>query len=83
MQRYFVENLINKTKKRKGPALTGFARFIMAPDTYNTDVRFISRAHLEALGKKLGKGGGEKLTKAHWADLKLQIDRALAVVPAD
>ena len=83
LQRTYINRLISKTQKRKGPAPTGFARFFMGPDTYNSDVRAISRAHLRDLSSKLERGSGDAVTKAHWADLQLEIERALAVPSAD
>ena len=83
LQRTYVNLLINKSKPKDGPAPTGFARFFAGPDTYNSDVRSISRAHLQALSVKLARGSGDAMTKAHWADLALEIDRALAVPAAE
>ena len=51
----------------------------MQPDAFNTDIRPIAMLHLENLQKKLKRGGGDAMTKAHWKDLSLQIDRAMAV----
>lgn len=83
LQRTYVQALIDKVKKRTGPEPTGFARFFLPPDGFNTDIRPIAMFHLENLQKRLSRGGGDVLTKAHWKDLSLQIDKALAVLGSD
>ncbi len=83
LQRTYVQQLIAKTRKPNASAATGFMRFFMGPQTYNTDVRAISRAHLDALAKRLARGSGDAMTKAHWTDLQLEIERALAVAASE
>jgi hypothetical protein len=77
LQREFVAALITKTEEIDVASLGEFARFFVV-DTYNSDVRALARAHLAALEKKLQGAGADALSKAHFADLQLQIRRALS-----
>ncbi len=77
MQRDFVEALITKTNQLDATGMSEFARFF-AVDTYRSDVRALARAHLAALERRLQGAGVNPLSKAHFADLQLQIKRALA-----
>ncbi|MGA0834006.1 MAG: hypothetical protein ACO3QO_05750, partial [Candidatus Kapaibacteriota bacterium] len=79
LQRAYVQNLIAKSTKRAGPAPSGMARFMAEADTYNSDVRAICRGRLQELATKLERVRGDAETKAHWADLRLEILRALSV----
>lgn len=79
LQRAYVQNLIAKSTKRTGPAPSGMARFMAEADTYNSDVRAICRGRLQELATKLERVRGDAETKAHWADLRLEILRALSV----
>lgn len=77
LQRSYVDGLIAKTKKPDNSPLTGSARFFAGPDVYNSDVRAIVRARLATLLTKLKGAGTDPVSKAHFADLVLQIQRAL------
>jgi hypothetical protein len=77
LQRSYVDGLIAKTKKPDNSPLTGSARFFAGPDVYNSDVRAIVRARLATLLTKLKGAGTDPVSKAHFADLALQIQRAL------
>ncbi|RPI67535.1 MAG: DUF5117 domain-containing protein [Ignavibacteriae bacterium] len=77
LQRSYVDGLIAKTKKPDNSSLTGFARFFAGPDVYNSDVRALVRARLAKLQTSLKGAGTDPVSKAHFADLSLQIQRAL------
>lgn len=78
MQRDFVEALIAKTEKTDISKLGEWARYFFV-DVYATDVRSLARTHLSQLEKKLQGAGTDAFSKGHFADLRLQIQRALAV----
>lgn len=77
LQREYIQTLIGKTEQ---PNMTGIPSFLhsLFPDATKSDVRALSRAHLSALEKRLQGAGSDALSKAHYADLLLQIKRALA-----
>ncbi|MBL0322010.1 MAG: zinc-dependent metalloprotease [Ignavibacteria bacterium] len=78
LQRSYVQALIEKTDKPADVGNDPFAFFFRGPNTYNTDVRAISRARLKAIQKKLqGAKGSDPMTTAHFEDLDLQIRKAL------
>lgn len=81
LQRSFVQSLIAKAEKpAPAPAGDAFAAFFRGPDVYNSDVRALSRAQLSGLLKKLkAASSSDASTKAHFADLALQIETALDV----
>ena len=78
LQRAYVQNLIDKAARPADTSGDPFAAFFRGPNTYNTDVRAISRARLKAIQKKLqGAKGADGMTTAHFEDLDLQIRQAL------
>ena len=77
LQRDFVQALIQQTEKTDLSGVPAFIRSLI-PDPYNTDVRALARTRLAALDKKLQGAGADALTKAHFADLTIQIKRALS-----
>lgn len=77
LQRAYVQSLIEKSTK-PADGNDPFAAFFRGPNTYNTDVRAISRARLKAIQKKLqGAKGSDPMSTAHFEDLDLQIRQAL------
>lgn len=77
LQRDFVQSLIAKADKVDFTGIPEIIRHAFA-DTYKTDVRALARAHLAALEKKMQGAGADALSKAHFSDLQLQINRALS-----
>lgn len=78
LQRSFVQLLIEKATEPAAPTSTDFfAMIFRGPNVYNTDVRALSRAALATIQARLQKPAGDEVTKAHNADLVLQIERAL------
>jgi hypothetical protein len=79
LQRAFVQALIDKTTEPPTSASADpFAFFFRGPNVYNTDVRALGRATLSMILARVKKAAGDETTKAHNADLALQIERALA-----
>ncbi|CAN5488503.1 zinc-dependent metalloprotease [soil metagenome] len=79
LQRAFVQTLIDKTAEPVStPGGDPFAVFFRGPNVYNTDVRAAGRSMLVTILARLKKASGDESTKAHHADLALQIERALA-----
>ncbi len=79
LQRAFVQALIDKTTEPPTSASADpFAFFFRGPNVYNTDVRALGRATLSTILARVKKAAGDETTKAHNADLALQIERALA-----
>ena len=80
LQRAFVQNLIDKAARPADAGNDSFAAFFRGPNTYNTDVRAISRARLKSIQKKLQAAkSADGMTTAHFEDLDLQIRQALEV----
>lgn len=79
LQRMYVQLLIDKSEKPTQAESNPFFAFLRGPSTYNTDVRAIARARLAMLQTALkGAVAADAATKAHVADLQLQIQRALS-----
>lgn len=79
LQRAFVQALIDKTTEPPASVSADpFAFFFRGPNVYNTDVRALGRATLSTILARVKKAASDETTKAHNADLALQIERALA-----
>lgn len=79
LQRTYIQILVQLSVKPDEES-SQFHFFGPPPNTYTTDLRAFGRARLAMLGKKLkGASATDPLTQGHYADLLLEIERALAV----